>query len=323
MEIHTLAIPTPFHVGKVNVYLLAHKSELTLIDTGPLTDEAYSTLDAGLANLGFSIYQIKNVLVTHGHQDHYGLANRIARLSSAEVYVPQGDVHLTSQSLPGEFYLRELARAGLPGERINEMVERFITIRVFSERLERYKVLNDHDTLSLDGGRIEVLHTPGHTPGSSCYFWRDRSILFAGDTILKSITPNPVLDLDPQNGRRFKSLIRYMETLDRLREINPQLIYGGHRDVVTNYSEHHDRVKGFYRVRQDKMLELLEEGAQTAYQLCQKMFPTDDDLNTFLAISETLANLDMLVEKREIDRSVHEDVEFFFKPKGHEDQING
>ena len=52
MRIEKLVLPTPFPVGPINVYLIVDEP-ITLIDTGPKTDEAISALRAGLSRLGF------------------------------------------------------------------------------------------------------------------------------------------------------------------------------------------------------------------------------------------------------------------------------
>lgn len=82
--IHLLSIPTPFPVGPVNVYLLEGEP-LTLIDAGPLTDDAFEALKAGLKELGYSLKDIEQLIITHAHHDHFGQAGRIVEESGAPV----------------------------------------------------------------------------------------------------------------------------------------------------------------------------------------------------------------------------------------------
>src|SRR5438876_9586377 len=75
LKLQRLPLRTPFAVGAVNAYLLAGEP-LTLVDTGPATEEAWADLEAGLAGLGYGVGDIGRVLLTHGHVDHWGLAGR-------------------------------------------------------------------------------------------------------------------------------------------------------------------------------------------------------------------------------------------------------
>ena len=86
-DLYQLIIPTPFPVGPVNVYVARDPEGdgLTLVDCGPRTPEARAALDAGLAALGHSVHDVRRIVVTHAHADHYGLAANIAAESGAQV----------------------------------------------------------------------------------------------------------------------------------------------------------------------------------------------------------------------------------------------
>src|SRR5438874_8491448 len=85
LKLHRLPLRTPFAVGTVNAYLI-EGGALTLVDTGPATEEAWADLEAGLAGRGYRVADIQRVLLTHGHVDHWGQAGRIAVASGAEVW---------------------------------------------------------------------------------------------------------------------------------------------------------------------------------------------------------------------------------------------
>jgi glyoxylase-like metal-dependent hydrolase (beta-lactamase superfamily II) len=75
--IRTLTVPTPFPVGPVNVHLIL-RDPVTIVDSGPLTDSAWEVLVAGLAAHGLAVADVEQILLTHGHHDHYGLAAKVA-----------------------------------------------------------------------------------------------------------------------------------------------------------------------------------------------------------------------------------------------------
>src|SRR5215216_7444953 len=82
--IQRLAIPTPFAVGRVNVYLIEDEP-LTLVDAGPNSGTSFDQLTRGVAGLGHSLEEIELVILTHQHIDHLGLVGIVAAHSGAEV----------------------------------------------------------------------------------------------------------------------------------------------------------------------------------------------------------------------------------------------
>src|SRR5690349_20366917 len=81
----TVQIQAPLpHIKSVNIWLLRGEP-LTLIDTGPRTDEALSALEAGLRKEGLRVEDIELIIPTHHHLDHTGLTATIAARSGARV----------------------------------------------------------------------------------------------------------------------------------------------------------------------------------------------------------------------------------------------
>ena len=94
-------------------------------------------------------------------------------------------------------------------------------MKFISERFKRF-YLGFSGVKPLDGGkifffddfRLEVVHTPRHTPGSICLFDIKDGGFFSGDSLLEKITSNPVVELDSQGENdNYRSLERYMESL--------------------------------------------------------------------------------------------------------------
>lgn len=105
------------------------------------------------------------LLITHGHVDHVGGSGSLAAATGVTAYIHPDDDYLTLH--PAE-QLRHLFGFVLPGD---------------FRPPERYRELGDGMALDLAGLGIEVLGTPGHTPGHCCFYLAGEGILFSGDQL--------------------------------------------------------------------------------------------------------------------------------------------
>src|SRR5687767_13920839 len=91
LPLFRLDLPTPFPVGAVNVYLIT-EPEPVLVDTGTSTPESRARLELLLGEAaGLAVSDLRNIVITHGHLDHYGLAQELAERSGAEIFAPPAD----------------------------------------------------------------------------------------------------------------------------------------------------------------------------------------------------------------------------------------
>jgi glyoxylase-like metal-dependent hydrolase (beta-lactamase superfamily II) len=189
-------------LGVGRAYLYAEADKLTLIDSG-LPNSA-ERIFAGVESIGRRPGDIRQVIVTHYHNDHAGsLADTVER-SGAEVLVHPLDAPV----LRGE---RAPAPANAPA-----LLQKVLARNPGAKAPRSVAVLRevaDDDEIEL-GGRARVVHTPGHTPGSIAVYLPERRILFAGDAIGYLFGLRQPMPLFTEDRAAARDSIRKLAELD-------------------------------------------------------------------------------------------------------------
>ncbi len=318
MKIIPLAIPTPFYVGDVNVYLIKEEP-LTLIDVGPKTDEAANALREKLQRHGVLLEDIRRIVLTHAHEDHCGLAKQVRdNAKNAEILVHNWETGHLFGRLARDEHQNLMTRAGVPLGVFRKIQAIYKDVSLLTDALEEgeFSELKDEMQLEFASGTLKVLHTPGHTPGSCSFVREANRTLICGDCVLKRITPNPIISPDPIDPtRRFKSLAEYLISLARIKSYSPTLVYGGHGEPIYDFDEIFHRYIRAIDDRQKRIIDLIDKNGVTAWDVAQKLFPNaiGKDIHGFLAISEAVAHLDYAESEAKIAVELKEGIEFYRK----------
>ena len=218
-DLWSVPVPMPDNpLRYVLIYLLGTPDGVVLIDAGWNTEEAWSALTGGLATAGFHLDDVRGVLVTHVHPDHYGLAGRVQEASGAWVALHAEDEKLLRDRYdePGIAGLVELTRVhlmrcGVPLDAVDELSTASMGIRDLIRRAQVDVLFADGDRIGLPNWNLQAVWTPGHSPGHLCFFDQDRRILFSGDHVLPRITsavtvhpqqrPSPLADFMAALGK--------------------------------------------------------------------------------------------------------------------------
>ena len=314
LRFERIVVPTPFAVGPANVYVTTAEP-FTLIDTGTNTPETETALMSGLAAAGVAPERIERIVITHGHPDHYGLAPRIRELSGASIMIGEADIakvasnrsmlHATGRLLLGE---------GMPMETLMEMGERQRTkdFRDLHPPVDGIVALRGDETLRFDGFALRVLHLPGHTAGHICLFDQASGVLFSGDTLLLNITPNPLLEPNPADPtERRRSLLEYVDTLDRLAGMPLTEVFPGHGPPIGDPRGLIEEMRGHHRRRAADLESRLAPEGKTGWQLAVELFPGLTGFDNFLAVSEVVGHMDLLVEEGRAEAEVRDGVTYY------------
>jgi glyoxylase-like metal-dependent hydrolase (beta-lactamase superfamily II) len=288
-------MPTPYGVGPVNAYLV-EAEPLTLIDAGFQTEESKQAFIKQLGETGHEVGEITRVLVTHGHPDHYGLVPWLQELN-IEVHFPERELErMTGKGMRMHFG-RLLLQAGMPLDLLMKMDEhRKKDPRPWLD-IESLLPARDGQSFAFEDFELEAHHVPGHSGGHFVYFEPVSRTLFAGDQLLPHVSPNPLLEpsLEDHTERR-RSLVDYLETLERFRKMDPSIAYPGHGDPIYDVIGLVDATIAQHVVRKQEVLELLTDRGQSPYELAQQLFPDVRGYDVFLSVSEVVAHLDLVID---------------------------
>jgi len=292
MLIVPLVLPTPYPVGPVNAYLLPGPP-VTLVDCGPKTDDARAALESGLARAGTTVRDIDRLIITHGHIDHFGLAGTIAAAApNIEICAHGADL----PKLRGERWfvgpLRTLiAEAGFAPDLADMLLEAFRRYRKHLDPITPTQMVDEGDRIEFRSGNLEVLHTPGHAQGHICL--RDGGTLISGDLLLEEISPNPIIEFDSA-GHRLPTLPAYLTSLRRIEALAPQIAYPGHGEPIVDPVARVREIMQHHEERKEMLAGTLGGRAWTLRELAAAWYPSVDEFNLFLALSEVIGHLDLL-----------------------------
>jgi glyoxylase-like metal-dependent hydrolase (beta-lactamase superfamily II) len=308
--IHRLAIPTPFAVGRVNVYLIEDEP-LTLVDTGPNSGTSFDVLERGIADLGRALEDIGLIVLTHQHIDHLGLVPLVAARSGAEVAaidlaVPFIANYSKEAQADDDFARVLMLRHGISEDVVAALQSVSLAFRGWGAAVEVTKPLQDGGALELRDRTLHVHHRPGHSATDTVFHDRERRTLIAGDHLLGHISSNPLITR-PRDGstERPQALVQYLDSLAATRDMDVELVLPGHGGVFTGHRELIDKRLALHRRRAEKIRRLLEEQSLTAYEIAQAMWGDIAATQAYLTLSEVLGHLDLLVNDgrvRELER---------------------
>jgi glyoxylase-like metal-dependent hydrolase (beta-lactamase superfamily II) len=309
-DVWRLPLPLPSNgLRAVNVYVARDEDGLTLVDSGWASPDTAAALDRGLAALGHTTADVRRIVVTHAHHDHYTHAIALRGQGALEVLLGRGeqptvdavaaDAGADEPAMP-QYDL--LLRAGAPGL-AEAMAEFGRAIRAVNTAPwgspDRW--LDDGQVVGVGAHRVETRATPGHTRGHVVLRDEAAGVLFAGDHVLPHITPSIGYERAPEPA----PLRSYLSSLRLVRDLPDALLLPAHGPVARSVHTRVDELLSHHEQRLAVALDLLRSGATTSHQVAAGMSWTRrehklDDLETehaALAVLEIAAHLDVLVDR--------------------------
>lgn len=262
-----LRLPLPWPgVPHGNAWALAAGDGIVLVDTGIHAPGSMAHLERALNMVDLRLENVRLLICTHAHSDHYGQAATIVARTGCELWMHPNHQHMTSAAQdPGSWLERRLEVARQSGVS-EEALKAYAESRSgddfgVAETVEPHKALAPGVTIDTDLGVWEVIETPGHAPSHVCLFQPDRRLLISGDHLLGRISLFYEYGWSPDPGGEF------LHSLDRVDELDARLCLPGHGRTFTDVRAHIQGNRELVADRVDKALAAIAGEALTAVEV--------------------------------------------------------
>jgi glyoxylase-like metal-dependent hydrolase (beta-lactamase superfamily II) len=260
-----LSLPFP-GVPHCNAWAIAAGGGIVLVDTGMHEPGSFADLERALDQVGLHVDQIRLLVCTHAHADHWGQAATIRDRTGCEFWMHPNHEHgLVNVTEPGRALERRLEigrQSGVPLEALRRYAEHARGhLSGIARVIEPDRSLVPGVEIETDLGTWSVHETPGHAPSHVCLFQAERRLLISGDHLLGRIslyfdygwTPDPVSE--------------FLISLSVVEELDPRLALSGHGKPFLDIPGHINGNRNLVRARLEAALGAVREHPKTGIEI--------------------------------------------------------
>lgn len=305
-------------LGYINTYLLGGVDGWTLLDTGWNDEESFDTFSNAISELGLKFTDINLIMTTHMHPDHFGLAGRFKELSGARLALHEIEKMIMDSSHEWTAAILDDMRGwlrlnGVPDDHFPQLEDPSMdAVDLFSRAMPDIG-LRHGEIVSTGFFNLEVIWTPGHSPGHMCLYEPVNKILFSGDHILPVITPN----ISIHSRASGNPLSEYLKSLKNTARLDMKLGLPAHEDIYTDLPGRINELFTHHEERKKEIISTILDEAKTAYDVSSRISWMEGQitweelgpLDRRIAVTEALAHLEALwienrIEKQETSELV-------------------
>lgn len=303
-KIEKIILPTNFPVGPVNVFIVFGE-KLTLIDTGLNLEQAWRDLNEGLHRLDVKMEDIEQIVLTHHHNDHAGMLQRILDIQpSIDVYT-HGNTKIFLQDKDyvkwsGEYFERLFHHFGLP----NEIIESYSFRKKTRKTLDGVLLhANLHEGCKVPGmPGWKVMETKGHSMDHISLYCPDEELFICGDHIIQNMHAGIFLDAPMPGEPSPKMLVEYIRDLEKCKSISAKLTFSSHGPEFTDLSKAIDDELRNIENRIARTIKALRKigGKGTGFEIIQEMYQKRLKQAVFSFAFEIFSVLQLLEEENKV-----------------------
>ena len=310
--VHQIKIPFPEGASEeTNIYIIEGSQGNIMVDSGWDCQESLWALQEGMRKTHLKLQDIKQIVITHIHPDHYGLASKIKQLCGAKLAMHRLDAGLIISRYKDYVDLvkktgEELQQNGVPDNELPQLKEASLWMKKYVAPDVPEVMLENSETISNGSFELEVLWTPGHSPGHICLYEPDRKFILTGDHILYDTTSH--IGYNPQSSEN--PLRDYLSSLHKLERLKVLFVLPGHGPVFNALGLRINKILYHHEQRINAIMKSLHSGTKTAYEIAGQIpWKVDEGGVSFqdlavwdrrMAITETIAHLKLLIEENRV-----------------------
>lgn len=300
-QIIQVKIPMSGPLRWVNSYLWKGDHGVAIVDPGPHSKQTEEEWYAVWDSLFIEPKDITDIVLTHHHPDHYGLAGWMQERTGAKVWMSQrahqeaelmwGKEAVMSEVMPA--YFQSHGMTDFWAEQLPAHLDSFIP-QVMPSPVVHYI---EEGMFEVQGRTFQVMETAGHAPGHLSFYEPSRQLLLCGDAVLPQISPN--VSLLP--GSDPEPLFHFLEGLERIKTLAVCKAFPGHRHPMNHLHQRIDQLKAHHEDRLIHIEEMLTGQPRTGFDICLKLFGEKLGIHQMrFAMAEALAHLQELVRQERV-----------------------
>lgn len=274
----------------INCFLFKNGDTLTLIDAGINLPAFHEFFLGKLAEYGFTITDIDQIVLTHHHGDHTGMVNAILSQKTVPIYAH----HLAIErlQLTEEYQLQKR-------DFFTQLYKEYGCSHLAKQRLAKFeKTMKESDHVRIntdiiplkDGDMVEgfqVKEVPGHSLDSILLYDPETRWLFAGDLVLFTGTTSALVDHDKE-GLLLPTVMQYKHSLETCLHYDASMVFAGHQQPFDNLQEIVQRNLDRIAFQLQRIVEKVADGHETALSIAYAIYGERTEKEFPFIISEVI-----------------------------------
>lgn len=306
-NIHPIVVPTnKFNLQSLNYYLVEEQDSLTLMDAGIDSDECWDHFIHALSDKGYTLNDLTRIILTHSHEDHTGIINRILSKRKLPIYahvdaIPQLKRDKDFLLSRIEFFKQLYSEMNCGDSGVLQIEKMNNSLQNNAKKCIDADIIPITETDSIAG--LQVIETPGHSPDHLVFFDREKKWLYSGDHLVNHISSNAIVEPN-YDGNRRHTLIEYIESLQKCLKLDIDVVFSGHGPAITNPKELINLRLTRIQQKSNDILQLIKSGLSTGNQIAQAFYKDKYYSEFYLVMSEIIGHLDLLESTNKIQKEM-------------------